>query len=136
MIVEFDGYLHYTQAKRILQDNEKDANAIKFGYNVIRIPYFVQLSPSMIKELFNLSIPEYQQIYPHGFIDTKACLPADFCELGIEKFKNDLVRFDASGISQDICISLANRVKSVTTFEYIYPKSLESLLNTYIQTNV
>jgi hypothetical protein len=32
--------------------------------------------------------------YQHGFVDSKAALPADFCSLGVQRFKSDLEKFD------------------------------------------
>ena len=56
LIVEFDGYQHYTSAKRILADIKNDNFYIQNGFNVIRIPYFVQMSSIVIKNLFNVDI--------------------------------------------------------------------------------
>ena len=42
--------------------------------------------------------------FPHGFIADTVVFPADFCELGIERFLNDLGRFAA--IRSDIVVSL------------------------------
>lgn len=130
LIVEFDGYQHYTSAKRILDDKKKDDDAIKAGYKVIRIPYFVQLSTDSIFELFSLKIENYVQTYPHGFIDPKAILPADFCELGLKKFKSDLVKFETCEISKQIIKSLID--KHYDSTEYVYPKSIERVLMKYI----
>lgn len=93
--VEFDGYQHYTSSKQILADYRKNALCENFGFKIIRIPYFVQLSKETIKLLFDLDIDTFEQIYPHGFVSKKSTMvfPADFCYLGIEKFKNDLERF-------------------------------------------
>lgn len=110
VVVEFDGYLHYTKAKIVLQDIKKDEIIKSEGYRIIRIPYFVQLSSEVILHEFGLNI-NYSQIYQHGFIDDKAILPADFCQLGIERFKRDLsIKFNY--IETEILHSLVNKVKS------------------------
>ena len=45
------------------------------GYKIIRVPYFVQLSSDVIKQLFGIDI-DYKQIFPHGFIvDKNEVLP-------------------------------------------------------------
>ena len=104
LIIEFDGYAHYTSASNIISDIEKDA-----GYKVIRIPYFVQLNNSdIIKEVFNIVVSVGFNDYPHGFIDEKCILPCDFCSLGIKKFLNDLIIFNS--ISNQIIDSLKTKV--------------------------
>lgn len=121
-IVEFDGYLHYTSAKRIISDKIKDELYINNGYHVIRIPYFVQLSEQVIYNLFEIDI-DYKQNYPHGFIDKTCILPADFCSLGIEKFKNDLKRFHF--ISDEITKSLLNKIETYGDRRYVLPLGFE-----------
>ena len=49
LIVEFDGYKHYTQYDKIITEHLKNKLYKKLGYGVIRIPYFVQLSKDIIK---------------------------------------------------------------------------------------
>lgn len=93
LIIEFDGDTHYCKAQRIITDSEKDHDYSELGYRVFRIPYFVQMTENVIDQIFGRSIT-FEQIYPNGFIDPKAVLPADFCELGIIQFLKDLERFD------------------------------------------
>jgi hypothetical protein len=96
IIVEFDGYLHYTKSKTILDDSNKDKIFSHLGYKIIRIPYFVQLDKRVMHKLFgDFVLDSFDYVdYPHGFIDSKAVLPADFCSLGVQRFKSDLERFD------------------------------------------
>jgi len=108
LIVEFDGYLHYTQPKTIIADFKKDEVYSKMGYKIVRIPYFVQLSKQVINFLFNKDL-NFIQEYQHGFIDKKCVLPAEFCSLGIIRYKQDLQKFDF--ISNDIKKSLVNKIK-------------------------
>jgi hypothetical protein len=106
-IVEFDGYLHYTKAKTILDDYRKDKIIFDEGYTIQRIPYFVQLDRKVMDHLFSsYMINETHDYikYPHGFIDDKAILPADFCTLGVKRFKEDLDKFEY--ISKEILNSL------------------------------
>lgn len=118
LVVEFDGYLHYTKSKTILDDYRKDDIIAKEGYSITRIPYFVQLDKAVIQNNFNKFITDpfdYIQ-YPHGFIDDKAVLPADFCTLGIKKFKDDLSKF--SYIKGEIIKSLNLSDKQINE---VYP---------------
>lgn len=91
LIVEFDGDSHYTSAKAIVNDETKEQLAHSFGYNVIRIPYFIQLDDTMVQHYFGSYVSSYITRfefngYPHGFIDEKARKPGDFCELGQKRF--------------------------------------------------
>ena len=91
------------------------------GYTIIRIPYFVQLSTIVIKELFHKTYSMTQE-YPHGFISEKALLPSDFCEMGIGRFINDLNRF--SYIQRDIIKSLVDRVDEADQILLVLPPHL------------
>jgi hypothetical protein len=92
LIIEFDGYLHYTKTDIVKKYLLKDIAYKKLGYKVIRIPYFIQLNTIFIKLLFDKDY-DYNQIYPHGFIADKAILPYDFCYFGLCKYKDDLLKF-------------------------------------------
>ena len=126
LIIEFDGDRHYREAQKIKREEEKNEAYTQMGYNVIRIPYFVQLSTEVIKNLFDKDV-EYIQTYPHGFISPTVIMPTDFCELGIEKFKLDLKRFKY--IETDILHSLINKVKELNDKDFVIPKSLNYLLD-------
>jgi len=91
LIVEFDGDSHFTSAKAIVNDWDKDELAQSFGYKVVRIPYFIQLDDDMINHYFGKYITQEVvkfdfNYYPHGFIDARARTPGDFCELGQQSF--------------------------------------------------
>ena len=126
LCVEFDGYQHYTSSKQILNDRRKDALISDMGFKSIRIPYFIQLNREVIKDLFNVDIPEFVQTYPHGFVSTKNTMafPADFCYMGIERFASDLERFHY--VKDSIVDSL--RSKKLPK-ELLLPKPLVNLLD-------
>lgn len=95
VIVEFDGSHHYTSSRVILGDKEKDDVATSLGYSVVRIPYFVQLDEIMTQFFFDgilkTSVKWFDfNSYKHGFIDPRALIPADYCELGQHKFMKNL----------------------------------------------
>ena len=125
LIIEFDGDSHYSKAQRIKSDIEKDEDYISLGYRIFRIPYFIQITTHLLKDIFDKNIP-YKQRYPNGFIDPKAMLPADYCELGVELFKEDLKRFDYH--KDEILESLQNKVKEKGDIELVVPSSLFSLI--------
>lgn len=108
LIVEFDGERHYTNNKIQKSDMLKAKRYSDMGYKVIRLPYFVQLSSSIIKLLFDIDI-DWEQQYPHGFIDEKAMLPVDYNYFGIYRFKGDLNKFEI--IKSDVIQSLESKIK-------------------------
>ena len=122
IILEFDGYLHYTQPNIILKDYEKNNILKNLGYKIIRIPYFVQLDEKTIKYIFPDLLVYRISEYPHGFIDKKAILPAAFCELGIKRFIDDLEKFNF--IKNDIIESLENKIKELGNILLVYPPSM------------
>ena len=121
IIVEFDGYGHYTNPQIIINDIKKDNCYKDMGYTIIRIPYYVQISTETIKHLFNKDI-EYIQTYKHGFIDKKVIYPAQFCELGVIKLLEDLERF--SFIQDEIKESIITNNKDINI---LLPPSIQYL---------
>ena len=122
LIVEFDGYHHYSQAARIIKDVENDETYKQMGYKVVRIPYFIQWSSEVVEFLFNIIDETILQTYKHGFISDKAMLPADFCSLGITKFERDLKKFDFIG--SDIILSLLEKKKKLGNILFVIPTTL------------
>lgn len=105
LIVEFDGFFHYTDNRVISKDMDNFIKSYDNGYEIIRIPYFVQLSRSNIIIYFD-DILEGSEIeilndfnsYPDGFIDKKVVLPGKFSSLGLRNYEeltnSTLVYFD------------------------------------------
>lgn len=58
LIIEFDGLQHYTSPSNILKDQKNQSIYEKFGYKVIRIPYFIQITNDVAKEMFGKVIDE------------------------------------------------------------------------------
>jgi hypothetical protein len=128
LIVEFDGYQHYTKSKVIMSDYEKDYLWSEIlGYKVIRVPYFVQICNKLLEYEFGIQT-NFNQVYDHGFIDSKACLPADFCEAGYRRFLEDLDRFFYA--REDILLSLNQKVEqrnepyTVVPSAFIWPSKI------------
>lgn len=129
LIFEFDGSTHFTNPKRIIMDEKNDLFYESLGYKVIRVPYFVQMDANFFINILNLNIGRIYN-YPNGFIDEKAQLPAEFCNLGIRKFY-DLLK--VGGLYEYCCKeifeSLGEKVKLLGDERLVYP----TLTNTYIQ---
>lgn len=130
LIFEFDGYSHYNQSKVIISDKNKDEDYSSLGYTIIRIPYFIQFDENLLK-IYHLTdvIGDCEALkleYPHGFIDKKALLPSDFCEMSIERFVRDLNKFHLQ--RNDIIKSLKDKIIDVGNIDLVLPKSLRHLI--------
>ncbi len=118
LIVEFDGPTHYTKPSVVIKDEEHRRIFVEAGYEVVHIPYFVQLSTEVIVRLFGTS-RQFKQRYPHGFVEEHAVLPAEFCCLGIERFIADMERF--SFIRDGILKSLEQKLAVLHDERLVYP---------------
>lgn len=127
LIVEFDGDQHYRSAKRVIDDTTKDQILTDTGYRVIRIPYFVQMTEPVISGLFGDRITDRGPFkdFLHGFIAKTVVFPADFCELGVIRFLDDLNRF--AGIRPDILASLERAATARGDWRVIYPQSVRDM---------
>ena len=94
MIVEIDGLPHYKNLEQIERDIENQAIYEKFGYKVVRIPYFIQLSKDAVKTLFGVSVKE--ELFPDeipsmGVLGNNT--PAYCCPEGIARMAREIVLF-------------------------------------------
>lgn len=94
LIIEFDGLQHYTIPTQILQDIENTKIYESEGYKVVRIPYFIQLTNSAVKQLFNrdIKIPLFNSNVPSLGILSK-CTPAFCCPAGIKRMAEEFIKF-------------------------------------------
>lgn len=123
-VIEFDGFLHYTNPNTIVSDLIKDKIYATAGFTVVRIPYFIQLCK---QSLLMLNIGDnIEQTYKHGFIDNKVILPAAFCSLGIERFMDDMRKF--SFAEQDIKNSLRIKNRLLGDKRLVIPDALNGWL--------
>lgn len=107
ILVEYDGNLHYCRPSNILSDARRDVWFSDKGIHTLRIPYFIQLNTRTIKDILGVDF-EYTQVYPHGFIDKKAVLPAEFSELGVERFLTQIDKYNY--LKDDIRVSLEKKI--------------------------
>lgn len=119
IIVEFDGFQHYTNASNIIKDINRDKLFLEKGYKVIRVPYFIQACEYTLKVLFGRDV-KLEQKFAHGFISklSTCYLPASFCNLGLQIFYKNLEQFKE--IKNEIIESLIEREKTQSILE-IYP---------------
>lgn len=131
LVVEYDGHLHYTTARGAYNDIEKREWYSDLGYSVINIPYFIQIDYFVFKLLFSkhtdrTTLPQLEFTdFPHGFITDKCFLPADFCNLGIQRFETEMV-YTFYQQAVDVTRSLHNKAKNLPplTVDYIFDEPL------------
>ena len=94
LIVEFDGLQHYTDPRKILQDQKNTEIYNNNGYKVVRIPYFIQLSNAVVKQLFGVDIhePLFDESYPSMGIDGNNT-PAFLCHAGVDRMAREFKQF-------------------------------------------
>ena len=83
------------------------------------------MSEELLYMIFDEKIG-YNRIYNDGFIDSKAKLPADFCELGVIKFLENLERFDYA--KSDIIETLKVKISEKKDIARVLPLSLKDTL--------
>jgi hypothetical protein len=123
-VVEYDGDEHYRHSIKIKGDRVKDETARSLGLKVVRFPYWIQLDSNTLKHFFGLDA-NVEQSFPHGFITTKL-FPASFCELGIERFRPELMALPES-VRDAVILSLRQRVAE-HGIQYVLPKALAELI--------
>ena len=94
LIIEFDGLQHYTKPDIIQKDLINSALYKKFGYKVVRIPYFIQLTNQAVKTLFDVVVSE------ELFDETISSLgiegqntPAYLCSAGVTRMAEEFKKF-------------------------------------------
>ncbi len=94
LIVEFDGLPHYQKPDVIISDEIKTNFYKENGYKVVRIPYFIQLTNTVVKELFERDVDI--ELFPEDVASFSAKdknTPAYMCPLGIERCARELLMF-------------------------------------------
>jgi hypothetical protein len=127
LIVEFDGYRHFSDPKTNFTDHVRDFDHESLGYQTVRVPYFLQLDKECAEWLFpgffNDAPFDGFNDYPHGFIDIKALLPAAFCGVGGNKFLGILQSLPKK-IRDDILSSLWIKSIKEKTWFWIFPQAI------------
>ena len=128
--VEFDGDQHYRDTLVMKLDLEKEDLADEAGIEVVRIPYWVQLTDDTAKHYFDDLFDgiHIEQDYPHGFIKSKI-FPASYCALGVERFMAELhdLPYD---IFVEILMNLFDRAfDEAYAPEFIIPGVMADLFN-------
>ena len=94
MIIVFDGFPHYQQPDTIKKDGESKAFYETLGYKVVRIPYFIQLSKSAVKVLFDVELDHelFDERIPSLGVKGRNT-PAFLCGAGVRRMADEFKRF-------------------------------------------
>ena len=94
IIIEFDGIQHYKDPLSILKDAEKDKFYKELGYKVVRIPYFIQLTNSVVETMFGIKVKEtlFQEGIP-SMGPKGENTPAFLCHAGIERMAEEFRKY-------------------------------------------
>lgn len=94
LIIEFDGIHHYTKPDIIEKDLKNTELYKRFGYKVVRIPYFIQLTKNAVKKLFDVDISEelFDGAIPSLGIQGQNT-PAYLCPAGIKRMALEFKKF-------------------------------------------
>ncbi len=94
IIIEFDGLQHYTNPDVILNDIECTKLYNDFGYKVVRIPYFIQLTNKAIKTMFDVEVSE--ELFDDNISSLSAVgrnSPAYLCPAGVKRMAEEFKIF-------------------------------------------
>jgi hypothetical protein len=94
IIIEFDGLQHYTNPDIIEKDIESTILYNEFGYKVVRIPYFIQLTNKAIKTMFDIEISEelFDEKIPSLSVVGRNS-PAYLCPAGVKRMAKEFKKF-------------------------------------------
>jgi len=94
IIIEFDGLQHYTNPDIIEKDIENTKLYNGFGYKVVRIPYFIQLTNKAVKTMFDVEVSE--KLFDDNFSSLSTVgrnSPAYLCPAGLKRMADEFKRF-------------------------------------------
>jgi len=94
LIVEFDGLQHYTNPDIIEKDIETTKLYMSFGYKVVRIPYFIQLTNKAVEKLFGKTVS--QDLFDEkisSLSTTGRNSPAYLCPAGVKRMAEEFNKF-------------------------------------------
>ncbi len=94
LIIEFDGIQHYKDPSKIETDRKNTKIYESYGYKVVRIPYFIQLTNKAVKQIFDVKVKEplFDESIPSLGIKGKNT-PAFLCHAGIKRMAEEFAKF-------------------------------------------
>lgn len=122
LIVEFDGLPHYQNPDTIERDKANQTIYESCGYSVVRIPYFIQLTNEVVRQLFGRNINEplfpenIPSMGPRGRNTPAYCCPAGLFRMAkeIQKFPQQMeINLFALKEAQDEALTGYQMLKSI-----------------------
>lgn len=146
LIIEFDGLQHYSNPDRILKDYQNTQIYKTYGYKVVRIPYFIQLTNEVVENMFGIHVDENlfnPQVPSMGIKGRNS--PRYLCREGILRMAKDFLQFpqqyevnynalkqaELKGELTGIEL-LENEVKALSQCEHLHMKKDEFLIDNHI----
>lgn len=133
LVVEFDGLNHYMDSHAVLNDIKRDSWFESIGYKTIRIPYWIQLSQNVVRDLFGVDLedPLCEIAYSFYNVFTQKVdldiLPGNMCELGRQRFVTEYYKF-----STDVRVQIDKDLRKC--LRELYSKELtEAALPEYLR---
>ena len=93
LIVEFDGLPHYSSPLKILDDYKATKLYMTYGYKVIRIPYFIQLTTDVVNVLFNVKLKDKLFDPTIASFTDFTGVPANLCQTGVNRMAYEFQKF-------------------------------------------
>jgi hypothetical protein len=119
ILIEFDGNTHYQKLEAQLNDIKFEKKAVENGYEIVRIPYFIQIDTIIFELLFDVKLKncEITNSFPHGFISKTVILPVDFNYLGWKRL-NKFLSIVPKNIKNQIINSYKEKVKELIKSDF------------------
>ncbi len=118
MVVEFDGLPHFRDRAAFEKDSVNTKNYKNAGYKVVRIPLYLNLTTSVINNLFdvNLTQPFFEaNVSPFN----ENFQPNCFCMTGLKRMADDYLKY-----AQEQIPIMMESIKEMSPIEYDYLKTL------------
>lgn len=97
MVVEFDGLPHFQNRDVYIKDLEKTTKYEAAGYKVVRIPLYINLTTSVINNLFGTNLS--QDFFTFGISPFNATFqPNCFCITGLKRMAKDYLKYASEQI--------------------------------------
>lgn len=91
MVVEFDGVPHYQSSATIGRDRESYALYGKYGYRVVRVPFFIYPTREAVQRLFGVLVPD---LPTEGYPTLTEVFPADISVVGLVRMYSEFMHYD------------------------------------------
>ncbi|MCP9754698.1 DUF559 domain-containing protein [Lacihabitans sp. CCS-44] len=125
IIVEFDGLPHYTNPDIIEKDKKNTDLYNSFGFKVVRIPYFIQMTKEAVKTLFGIEVSEdlFDGTIPSLGIKGRNT-PAYLCPAGIKRMAEEFKKFPEQYSTNIAFLKVQNDAfkSGIDFLEYEYSK--------------